>query len=278
MKKQTKVKLSLISTIGVSLLAVSSAAVSTFAWFQAQAQVNVSASSADPVEITVSAPDAIQITTALFAYDNNTANGYTTNVPTSYTQFTTAITSSDVFSNLYPGRKMSFMIKLTSSSKIPALSLELSSLNSTNATKSNLKVLNSSKNAVDQSASINILDTTQMKASMSLGDFGLGNPGIFSGALQGKITEHEKRTFSELANQVASNNTFTAYLFYTVSFEDVIHYLEYKKIDSSTYERLYTTPSDSSSSERFFAQDNDNGNSTCFAGLSFGLASLSIAV
>lgn len=281
MRKHVKVKLSLLGTIGVSLLAVSSAAVSTFAWFQAKSQVNVSAQSADPVQITVSAPDAISITPTLYAYDNNGTIGYSTIAESAnQSSFTTAVTAqNNTFTNLYPGRMMSFMIKLESLSEIPSLSLTLTTLNTTNSIDSNRKVLNEDATAIDQSKNINITDTIQMYASWTLGTYQKGNVGTYESQNVDNITQGSKWSFGALENQTKVEDYFTSYIFYTIEFLDSTHYLEYEQItqnNSTTYKRLYSTPT-SWSNVRYFKKDNTNGNSTCYSGLSFSLSSLNIS-
>ena len=67
-----KAKASLIATIAIGLLAISTAGVSTYAWFQAASQVQIQASG-DSTTITVAKPDDYEF----YAYNGNKQLTYT---------------------------------------------------------------------------------------------------------------------------------------------------------------------------------------------------------
>ena len=71
MRSKAKMKLSLVASCALSLLAVTSASISTFAWFSASADVEIEASTSSTT-ITVSAPDELEVATPkIYAYNEN---------------------------------------------------------------------------------------------------------------------------------------------------------------------------------------------------------------
>ena len=106
-----KAKLSLIATIAVGLLAISTAGVSTWAWFQTNASATVTTESTSTT-ITVSKPDDY----TFCSFKGNEVDDYT---PTNSfaTDFRELTTTSDVntytnFVGIKPGKTMLFCVKI----------------------------------------------------------------------------------------------------------------------------------------------------------------------
>lgn len=273
MKKQTKVKLSLISTIGVSLLAVSSAAVSTFAWFQAQAQVNVSASSADPVEITVAAPEDCKLNTpVLYKSVHNGTKGYTGTLTdttvTNVEHFTVCESFSDLnsVSNLWPGYKMSFAIYCTAVSKTKG-TLTLSSFNA-----------GADENRLDKDYDNDTYLTKYIDFARALNfytgystsaTFSVGSTDKFAYSSSNVITSAELVGSTEIGATAAST---AMYFFITIKFDDsdTTYYKEYKEAECTN--EVETTPT---SGTRYFKK-HTSGNSNCYENLTFSMTTLTL--
>jgi hypothetical protein len=277
MKKSGKFKLSLLGSIGVSLLAVSTAAVSTFAWFRAEADVQVSAASSDPVSITVSKPDDINIsvTTTLYSFNGNNAPGYihtnenvtfdptpSTGTFTEITDFATAI------DGLMPGRSKTFCIKVHGDKSFDSLTLTLKAFSDSadNDTYKRYKMTNSTT-----------ASDSYLKMSEAIKFNGVCNT---SGTFSKSATSGESLVANTTKITGSNLNNADVYFFYTLIFVDSedTRYIEYNKVNS-VFSVAYTT-SDASTyatGNRYFLKDN-TGNNSCFEGLSFTITQFEVSI
>lgn len=283
MKKSGKFKLSLLGSIGVSLLAVSTAAVSTFAWFRAEADVQVSAASSDPVSITVNAPDpeVISITTKLYAYKQNGAAGYTTplsNVAFNSTNFEEITSLSGTITGLHPARRKTFCLEVTSESTITSLTMKINTLTDS------AKATDTFKRYILTSVTQDPSESSFVKMSSAIKFNGIcTDSASYTEPNSGDQTLEASTT--SLSNSAAMNAN-TIYVFYTLKFidDETTRFIEYEKIDSNSFQRLYDSPHtviDTQTHEvidtknRYFKQD-ANGDSSCFEGLSFKINELQL--
>ena len=137
-----KAKASLIASVVIGLLAVSTAGVSTYAWFQATSVATVTATTQGSTSITVNKPDSA----AFYAYKGNKLYDYDGNgqVDSAHSfqnsfssdfypiQSSTDLAALTSLTGIYPGQKLFFALKITSPT---AVSLKISKLISNNATK-----------------------------------------------------------------------------------------------------------------------------------------------
>ena len=284
-----KAKASLITSVVIGLLAVCTAGVSTYAWFQANASATISASESS-TSITVTKPD--QLVYEYYYYNSNSTNGYKTG--DSYTAFTgaggaftlissTTTTAYTSVSNLWPGYKMSFCVKVTTDK---AFKLTLANSAVTKGVLSSstgyryLYTTSTTTDDIDLARAIHIyadISTSNEKAT-------------FDNFISGKDTESADLTnkyeyskisagtislstgLSTLIDQESALESTTYYIYYTVEFSN----------DSTTYYRevdkdgvtQYVPKADSTSVKRYFIYDPTNGNSNCYAGLSFSISEL----
>ena len=109
-----KARASLIASVAIGLLAISTAGVSTYAWFQANASATINATSASTT-ITVSKPDDY----TFYAYKGNKLDSWDSS-GTFNNDFVALTTSSLVntytsFEGIYPGKNMIFALPPQSS-------------------------------------------------------------------------------------------------------------------------------------------------------------------
>lgn len=271
MKTNTKRKLEIAATVMLSVFIVSTAGVSTFAWFQASAASVIASGSS--VEITVSAPDddTVAATAVLKAYDYNTEYGYLDeNNPTSASQFTTAVSSSTL-RKFWPGRKMSFLITVTTA-EATSLKLDLNSYTETLYNASGVSITNQRKiltyeNSTfsDSGNTISILPALKMYVSVSSSS---------------SFTEGTGKTPGSSVSWVQDNlddKVTTFYIFYTLEFLDTdeTYYVEYKKVGND-YVPLYTITSDDSSPRYFYHDPLGAGNSSCYERIAFNITGMTI--
>ncbi len=133
-KKGRAKKANLITAVIMSVFVVSSASVSTFAWFQAQANVNIQTAT-DSATITVNKPEDY----AFYAYKGNTLStwGGKGTFGNDFVPLTTAalVTQYTTFTAMKPGDIYVFAIKVSTAS---SASLVLNDIISNNATKQNI--------------------------------------------------------------------------------------------------------------------------------------------
>ena len=252
--------------------------VSTFAWYQAQAAVNIEATPSE-TQITVSAPDDVSVEATLYYYsgnnyDNTNLKGYKGTPSMSYSDFSNEADSSakKSLSDLYPGYKMSFMIEVVSTQNIGTISLQITNFTSSNAGVSTNRYDVTGRTSLDHP--ITLANAIRMYVGATSSTAAV--PTITSGTNKFTYGSPSASGTYNLANGIGSSLTTTAYLYYTVYFDDTENankFLEYKQ--AAKTELMDTTPNDNNN--RFFKQDN-SGDSNCFEGLSFSIPKLKITV
>lgn len=285
MKKSGKFKLSLLGSIGVSLLAVSTAAVSTFAWFRAEADVQVSAASSDPVSITVSKPDDIEITiqASLYQYTGNAVSGYK-NPVSNLTIDTenlgsnrTPVSNNNTITGLAPTRRKTFCLVVTGNHEIPNLDFTITDL------EDSAKDTDTHKRYI-------ITDTS----SQTLSNYIKMSSAIkFTGAVNttGSYTEDDSKRQDLVENTQSVQgtklsgtnlNATSVYFFYTLRFvdEDSTRFCEYTKKQDNSFERLYenTKYNVLDDADRYFMNDSIHGNNSCYEGLSVQIKEISLSL
>lgn len=281
-----KARASLIAALGVSLLAVGTAGVSTYAWYKAS-NTEFIVPGNRRINILTEAPDDLTIGSAtLYEYDENGEYGYVGTINSSATIDSdfTDVTGDDITITPTPGRKMTFAISVTSTNgmNIVNADLLLNAFSSTN--KSNRKVVNSLKNGlvagriVQIEEAINIyshVNTTGVFGTESATDkfvYDYANPYATSSLGLSLVPDNAKTVTGAL----------TAYAFFTIEFsnDDSTYYKELKKVSDSSYtDDLYITPKNDSADRYFWKSDtSDKGSSSCYEGLQFSITELRMIV
>ena len=302
-----KAKLSLIASITVGLLAITTAGVSTYAWYKTT--VSEITTSKDIQEIVVSAPESFELASPnIYAYKGNGTNGYTGAIANAGS--TAGVTVDDDFiqiegagltneqkealaskfnvNNLWPGYKMSFAIKLVSSSGTNSFlggSLVLDSFYP--GLDTNRKVINAGATALVSNHYIamaqaiklyaGVSKTTTFTASASVIRTSTLDAGFFY--KEGEATTNAQQTGKNyvLGSDTVTGSPTTLYYYLTIEFSNSttsyssnpIVYTEYKRTGSGTnqdpyvYGLAYDTPT-SWSGPRYFKPDSTNGNSSCY--------------
>ncbi len=293
----------MVLTVSVALLSVISVGVSTFAWFQANADVNIETAS-DSTTITVSKPDEYTFyyyngnhngkdnegTSLSGGFSYGTVTGGGDSVEDFNTDFT-AVTSSSFakvtsFSNFNPGEKLTFAIKVDN---VQNVSLTISKLISTSAYEENNskhRYIGNNSTDVNISEAIDIFSTyntsdaigySSFITSPSGDKFSVTSSEAESTLAYSSISNH-KRTLStpiNIFNVTSSTLTTkkTVYVFYTVSFSNASATL-YKEFTNSSHSVEAIVPR-VDEDLRYFMQ-NSGGTSNCYSGLHFALSELEL--
>ena len=125
-----KAKLGLIASVTVGLLAVCTAGVSTYAWFQANANATVSATN-NSTTITVTKPNDY----AFYYYNKNGLSNYGSPVGTFASDFS-AVTAGQLatvtnLDNMYPGQALTFVVSVES---VTSANLKITKVKSNDST------------------------------------------------------------------------------------------------------------------------------------------------
>ena len=290
MKSKTVRRLSLLSTIGVSLLAVFSASICTFAWFQANASVTVQAESSSTT-ITVSRPDDF----TYWAYNGNGDDSYSPaspeNFATDFTQISSG-SSATSLTGLGPGQKMLFAVQF---SDVTSMTFAIKSIVSNNSSKQSLALPRKVAGSGTPGTLINIgwaIDiytadstngtgyTTILGASSGdkfnvSADSDANNWAVNTTANATGITYNSTTktityaTPKNIFTKVDATVRATYYVFYMVKFSNSnTTYYQELKTDSVSGEELEFP--NSNASARYFKK-NTSGNSNCYAGLNFAI-------
>ena len=283
-----KARASLIASVVIGLLAVTTAGVSTYAWFQASASSTINTNSS-VTTISVSAPENTTLGSAtLYKYNGNGDYGYTAAISSSATVASnfTDITGSNVTVTPAPGRKMTYCVKVssTNSKNLTNGDLELMAYTSTNVTTRKVVTASSIvQDTIDEVTAdryIKIEEAINIYAHLSSD----GTYGTASSTDKFAFDyEHPYPTSSTNlsllpsdAKTVASATT-SLYAFFTIEFSNTVLYKEYERISDVSYtDTLYNTPVDDSST-RYFFKPVSGGNSSCFEGLTFKITSLKLS-
>lgn len=284
-----KQKTKLIITLSVALLSVLSMGVSTFAWFQANANVDIRAVS-DSTTITVSKPDDY----SFYAYNGNGSDSYSPPVSRTFASEFTQISSGSPLTSLTgmgPGQRMLFAVKFTDVTSMTFAVKTITSNNSTNEGITKRKVAESSPEVlINIGWAINIYTIDSYDADgAGYVDF-LTTPGTdkfqvsaASDANGWDVNRASKAAQSKIDYGVSPKNIFTKgdatarstyYVFYMVEFEDnTSNYYKEVSADNAEASTLdFPTPN---ASARWFVKDDNSedsdGNSNCYAGLTFAI-------
>ena len=288
-------KISFISSIFLSLLCVSTAAVSTFAWFQATANVNITATSTSTT-ITVAKPDEY----IFYAYRGNGNSSYIAeNGKTFNDDFVTLRTAEDVetyttFNEMSPGDLYVFAIGVKAKSNV---NLTLNKIISNNAEKQGLTSNRYRRETNGTTYPINIgyaMDIFVQQYTPTNDSYPTGYSSFVTSTLGSDIFSYvitnttDRNTLDAsdsssnhiitLSNPInfynAQNLTTTNdfYLMWSVyySTEPSLLYKEVNNTGAIQYE-------EPASGDRYFQQDN-SGNSNCFGNLTFALSEFSLVI
>lgn len=266
-------KASLIASIAIGLLAISTAGVSTFAWFQSNASATVTAES-DDVEITVSKPDDISVSnTQIFMYRGNPTG---TNV-SSYTQV--ASVGARTITDFYPGEFLT-------------IAIAVSAANSKNITTGSMDLTYrafSHQNRVIQgntSYLVNISSAISVKTGANgTGDYPsmteIVEPASRDGIAKSSMTAagsglYYKQTKVTDAISGESIGANTGYFFYTIEFKNTTDTF-YQETDSSG-EEVKTTPENDNDTRFFKVGASGTGSSIAYEGLDFNITLAEITI
>ena len=273
MKTTKKSRMTLFASLGVSLVAVLASAISTFAWFQADAAATINAEG-DEAEITVAAPDPIEVSNPeLYVYRGEPTNK---TVSSDYTKVTSAALRTT--SNFYPGEKVTYAIKVnategTISSGSMNLTYQGYSLSNRVLQGAITKVINI-LSAIKVTTGAN---GTGSYPSMTekLSPIARGSEPLLSSLSRVSTTSsyYKEATINSAINGASIAST-TAYFFATVEFLNTTSTF-YKEVTSGGAD-IHTTPKNDSST-RYFS-GNNSGSSTCYEGLKFILTTFALTV
>ena len=280
-----KAKLSLIASIAVGLLAITTAGVSTYAWFQANSSATITANSTSTT-ITVNKPDEY----AFYAYKgNNASHTYTGTFATDFEAITSLnLAEKTTFSNFYPTKAMTFAVAMEGCTVGNPISLNLTKVTSNTINKQNAskhRLVRSGAKEINVGWAIDIYtkcvaspnsnynDLINQTSTLSAGDKFACTSANDSTYLAASSTEGNIITLSSSISLYNQNATATTmYLFYTVYFTNATS-TWYKEVSSTgTVLSLESTEN-----TRYFDADSSNGNSNCFAGLTFALNELTLS-
>lgn len=283
---------SLIYGTIISVACVFSAGISTFAWFQAEANVQIQSTSSSTT-ISVSKPADIEVHTQLYYCTENhysaTHKGYTgtptltfdaddTDASISADSFVPVTTSDQkTLSGLFPGSKMTFMIKIWGDAALNGVGLQLMDLTPARAGRASSAESPAADirnefgggyitlaNAIRISTFVIDDEANFVSASVTGGSNGFTY-----------VSGTESYTLRTKAGSFGS----AAYVFYTVHFDDTpsstakTTYLEYTD-SSCTSLYVGNTPSNTT---RYFKQS-ENGDSNAYEGLTFTIKTLKVTV
>lgn len=281
-----RARASLIASVVIGLLAVTTAGVSTYAWFKASSNTTIDSRIADTTTISTTKPNEY----SFYSYKGNkAAHTYTG----TFTSDFDAITSSNIseltnLGELYPTKAATFAIKMTGCTNGQPITLNLTKVTSNTINKQNGSkhryIRSSSKEinvgwAIDiytkcvATANSNYNDLINSTSTLSAGDKFTCTSSNDTTYLAASSTTNNVITLSSPKPLYNSNATATTmYLFYTIYFSNASS-TWYKEVDGSGN----ALKEDGTSNTRYFDIDTSNGNSNCFAGLNFALNELSLS-
>ena len=267
-----KDKAALAFAISIGLTAIMAASVATFAWFQADAQVEIQTTS-ETATITVQKPseDQVDISATIHKSSNNGTTGYdSANESIGDFNFSQATSGSDLNTyNLWPGYRKTFAVKVHAS-KAVKVKLDLTGLTAVNDNARHvqggniIRIENAIKVLCSYSSSqawVAPAGADKFTYNSTSGDASLSFPYAMATSGDNSLTDH--------------------YFFFTVEFDNnAPKYLEYKTAayESTTENEVINTPSTTTGVNRYFKYDNTNGNHTCYEGLSFNITELTVSV
>ena len=278
-----RARASLIASVVIGLLAVTTAGVSTYAWYQATANATVTAQSSSTT-ITAVKPDEY----AFYAYKGNKASHTYTGT---FSSDFDAITSSNIaeltnLGELYPTKAATFAIAMTGCTVGQPITMNLTKVTSNTINKQNgskhryirggtteinigwaIDIYTACSATADSSYNALINSTSTLSASDKFTCTSENSTTYLAGTPSANVI-----TLSSAKSLYNANATATTmYLFYTVYFSNASS-TWYKEVDGSGN----PLKEDGTTDIRYFDVDTSSGNSNCFAGLNFALNELSL--
>ena len=287
-----KAKLSLIATIAVGLLAISTAGVSTWAWFQTNASATVTAESTSTT-ITTAKPDEY----AFYAYKGNrdSSHSLTNTFSTDFTLITSSNLAAETsLTGIKPGDIKTYCIVISGHDTSKNVSLNITKITSNDAYMESSGVkhryIHGGSVEINIGWAINIYSTAATSnASSGYSTFVTSATGtdkfnyynnnrstLLAGTSDGNAINLS--TPISIYNDAVANST--VYLYYSVVFTNVNSTL-YKEVDSSGNSLF--VPSTDNTRRFMLYNDSDSAfektryNSNCYQGLTFALNTLSLA-
>ena len=287
----------LIYATVVSLICVMSASISTFAWFQAEANVQIQTSSSSATITVTKGLDYF-----LYAYKGNYADKNTDGDVIGYsTPYTITSFSSDFYlidsdakqtkalasNGLWPGRRLTFCLAVTGLAKTH-VKLDLTRFTSERAAASESRLARyvytttQTSILVESAWAFNIYaDSATTNSNYSrhlnlkaIADGTTALESQFNKTPGNAIAKDSGKTYTTetipLVNSTAISSG-TSFIFYTLEFSNSSDTF-YEEVNGSG--TAITVPPDEGS--RFFHK-NTGGNSNCYEGLSFGINGLSVS-
>lgn len=300
-----KARASLIASVAIGLLAISTAGVSTYAWFQANASATINATSASTT-ITVSKPDDY----TFYAYKGNKLDSWDSS-GTFNNDFVALTTSSLVntytsFEGIYPGKNMIFALSISSASSAEIEIRKIKSNDSNMEGLSQNRYVAGTSNgtlinigwAIDIYSTCVSVTTSTVPAyanySSFISDPSSGNEDQFLYDELSNDSAHHRATY--LAASSTTNNVITlsnpisifdensldptkdTFIFYSVTFSNS-NTTYFNEVSAATESSGTPTIIDivPASGSRYFKKATA-GNSNCYGGLSFALPELALLI
>ena len=278
-----KARAGLIASLCIGLLAVTTAGVSTYAWFVSNSSATITANSSETT-ITANKPDDY----AFYGYIGNTASHtYTGTFATDFEAITSLnLAAKTSFSNCYPTQAMTFAVVMTGCTIGEYIDLDLTKVTSNNINNQDgakHRYISSTSTEINIGWAIDIYtkcvaspnsnynDLINQTNTLSASDkFGCTSVNT-STYLAGSRTDNVITLSSSKSLYHATATATTMYLFYTVYFSNAST-TWYSEVDGSG--NAMTVPG--TGSTRYFVSDTSTGNSNCYAGLTFALNELSL--
>ena len=290
-KENGKRKLSLILSTCLSLTAVFTGGVSTFAWFQAYGNANIRTTESS-TDVSVSAPDAITVTSQLYYCVENgyelSRKGYSGNPALTFdeddddsadtTDSFIPVTQAEQksLSGIFPGYKMTFMIKVSADTDLGEVGLDMLDLTPARAGRaSSVEQPLMPRNEYGDSY-ITLANAIRISVFTIDDEGDFVSSSVTSGS---NVFTYESGTQNYSLKAKGGDFGSNVFVFYTVYFDDTpsdvgkTTYLEYTNSD---YDALYvgSTPT---AGPRYFKQS-AQGDSNAYEGLTFTIKTLKVTV
>ena len=293
-----KAKLSLIASIAVGLLAITTAGVSTWAWFEANANATVSGTNNNST-LLVSKPDDY----VFYSYRGNRTYDYVPeNEGNDFDDDFIPITSDEALAaetdltGIYPGQNLTFAIRITN---IASASLKINKIKSNDSTMEGISrdrvVWQNTTKKINIGWAINIHSTfltTTTGYSSYVNDPSTGSADKFlydeldgvpahsrANYLAASSTTDNVITLStpiEIFNSSSLNGSGDTYIFYSVVFSNSnTTFFQEMASNSGSADEVDIPPSGAGA--RYFKKVT-TGNSNCYGGLSFALTELELVM
>ena len=290
-KEKGKRKLSLFFSTCLSLTAVFTGGVSTFAWFQAYANANIRTTEST-TDVSVSAPDAIAVSSQLYYCIENgyelSRKGYSGSPTLTFdeddddsagtTDSFIPVTQAEQKSlnGIFPGYKMTFMIKVSADTDLGEVGLELLELTPSRAGRASGDEQPSMPRNEYGDSYITLANAIRISVFTIDDESDFESSPVTNGS---NVFTYEPGTQDYSLKAKGGNFGANVFIFYTVYFDDTpsdygkTTYLEYTNSD---YNVLFigSTPT---VGPRYFKQS-AQGDSNAYEGLTFTIKTLKVTV